>query len=116
MRSDAAHRVHRDRATDHLRVLAAVRVGPALRQRDCLVECGLGEFARESADRFGRYAARFGDAVRRVLVGHETLGEQLERRHHNAPVSERVFADDQGSDVDRIRAFYAPTSREIRWR
>ena len=99
MRRDAAHRVHRDRAADHFGVLAAVRVGPALRQADLLVERGFGELAREAADRVGGDAAGFRDRVGRVFVGEVAFGEELECGNRRAAVGQRVFADDERRDV-----------------
>ena len=50
VRGDAAHRVHRHRPAGHLRVLAAVRVGPGDRQLQRIVERGRGQFAGDAAD------------------------------------------------------------------
>src|SRR3546814_10572192 len=50
VRADAAHGVHRDRAADHLVVLAAPGVGPGDGQRELAVERGLREFARDAGD------------------------------------------------------------------
>ena len=66
MRRDAAHRVHRDRAADHLRVLAAVRVGPA--------SAGCGSPDRT---RFRRARARGGGSCRR---GRRRLRRQCSAR------------------------------------
>ena len=95
MRADAAHRVHRYGPPDHLVVLAAVRVGPALRNADFLLERDVGKFGGDAPDRAGIDAALRCDGFRRVLVGEEVFGEQLERRYRLAAVRQRVLTDDQ---------------------
>ena len=102
VRADAAHRVHRHRAADHLAVFAAVGVGPRDRQRDRMVERGLGEFPRNPADRVGGDTAAFADGIGRVLRIEVAFGDEVERRHCGAAVGERVFADHGRRDIDGV--------------
>ena len=103
VRADAAHRVHRDRAADHLGVLAAVRVGPRDRQRDGMVERGFGQFARDPADGVGGDPAAFADRVGRVLRVEVAFGDEVERRHRGAAIGQRDLADDRRRHVDAVR-------------
>ena len=110
MRADATHRVHRDRATDHFAVLAAMRIGPRNRQCEVTVERSFGKFARDTTNRFRRNTAALAHRSRRILRIEIALGEQMKDRNCGAAIGECVFANDGGRDVDRVRVDWrAPT-------
>ena len=100
VRADAAHRVHRHRPADHLRVLAAPGVGPRDRQHELAVERRLGQFARDAADGGGGDAAAFADRVGRVLRVEVAFGDQLEHRHRGAAVGAACIRRHRRRDAD----------------
>ena len=96
MRRNAAHRVHRNGTTDHLGVFAAVRIRPALRQADCLIEGDVGKFACDAAYRLRIHAALRRNGFRRVVVGKEAFGEQLECRNRDTSIVKGELASHTG--------------------
>ena len=69
MRRNPAHRVHRDRAADHLVMLFAFPVGPWLVDDHLVGEGGLGKLGGKLADACGTYADLRGHHFRREIVG-----------------------------------------------
>jgi hypothetical protein len=96
VRADPAHRVHRDRTSGHLRMLATVRVGPRDRQRDRLVEGGPSQLARDAADGVRGNAAAVADCVGGIPWIEIALGDEVEHRHRLAAVTQRDLADNDG--------------------
>ena len=92
---DAAHRVQRDRAADHLGMFAAPGIGPALRDSDFLLERDVGDFCGDTLNRRRIDAALGRHGVGCVFVRKKALSEQLERRHRLAAVGEHEFTDDE---------------------
>jgi hypothetical protein len=77
MGGDAAHCVHRDRASGGLFVAAAVGIRPRDIQRDLLFKCGVSQFAGDAADRRGWHPGFEFGALRCVFNTKEASGQQL---------------------------------------
>ena len=86
VRRDTAHRVHRHRAACHLRMLAAVGVGPLDRQHQRIVEGGFGKLPCNATNGVGGDAAARCHGVRRILRIEIALGDQMEGRTRLASV------------------------------
>ena len=102
MRGDTAHRVHRNRAADHLVVRAAVHVGPADRQFDRLLERDLCHFQREAGDRLGRNAALCGHALGRIAIVEIAFGREAEDGLGTATVGKFGCRVQRRRDVGQI--------------
>ena len=97
--SDAAHRVHGDRAADDLVMLAAPHVGPLDGQLDGLFECHVRHFQRDAFDGLGRQAAFQRDVLRRIALVEIALDHD---RHHGldtTSVGRDILAEQRRGDV-----------------
>ena len=87
MRRNPAHRMHRDRAADHLVMLFPFPVGPWLVDDHLAGEGRLGKVGGKLADARGTDADLRGHHFRRIIVGEIGVGHQHEGRNgHTAPL------------------------------
>ena len=113
MGGDAAHRMHGDRAADHLLVPAAGPVGPGLVDHHLFLEGGMGDLGGDAADIVGCHAAGLGNRVGGVLGIEIAPGQQLEHRHRLAAVRQNHLADQRRREIgtgrgDRCFCFCVP--------
>ena len=99
MRRNPAHCVHRNRATDHLVMLAPGPVGPRLIKDDLFLEGDMGKFGGDLADLRGRDAGGLFDRLGAVLIAEVAFGHQLEHRARLAAIGQRVGACQSWFDV-----------------
>ena len=84
MRGNPAHRMHRDRAADHLVMLFAFPVGPWLVDDHLAGEGGLGKVSGKLADARGTDADLRSHRFRRIIIGEIGVGHQHEGRNSHA--------------------------------
>ena len=97
--SDAAHRVHRHRAANHLVVFATPAVGPLNIQLDSFLECYVRHLQRHTFDGFCRHATFFRHVLGRVTLIQVTLGGQAHYRAYRTPIGCNEIAEQRGRNV-----------------
>ncbi|CAB3773451.1 hypothetical protein LMG29542_07238 [Paraburkholderia humisilvae] len=90
MRSEATHRVKRDRIAGHRFMGFAPRIGPANRQRNLVIARRVGHLARETPDRVGGNASDLRSPFGRALCS--AFAQQRERWRDRRTVIEHVIA------------------------
>jgi hypothetical protein len=107
MGRDAAHGMHRDRASAHTLVVHPMAIGRRDRKLDCLLERHLGELSRNPPDGGGRDAAARGDRIGCIGLVEIALRNERKDRHARAPV-DHMAAGEGRTDIGRAGVHRAP--------